>query len=413
MEMTERRLRFCMVTTFYPPYSFGGDGIFVHRLSNELARRGHSVDVIHCKDAYRLMGGREPDRGYDDQANITVHGLESSLRFLSPLATHQTGYPLFKSAEIRRVLEKGFDVVHYHNISLLGPKVLEYGQGVKLYTLHEYWLVCPTHVLFKFNRAACTQPQCFLCSLSYKRPPQWWRYSGMMEKATRRVDAFLAPSQFSKNKHLQMGLAAPIVHLPPFVPDDDDGPSLQQIDRGASPYFLFVGRLETLKGAQTLVPIFRAYPKAQLWIAGTGSAEPEMRRLAAGSANIRFLGYRSGDELRRLYRHAVALIVPSLCFETFGQIIIEAFQQRTPVVGRNLGAVAEIIEESGGGVLYDADEELPFKLDLLLDDRRRQALGNNGHQAYLRNWTASAHLTQYLDLIRTIFLRDSPNARAT
>ena len=125
------------------------------------------------------------------------------------------------------------------------------------------------------------------------------------------------------------------------------------------------------------------------------------------------MGYRSGDELRRLYRHAVALIVPSLCFETFGQIIIEAFQQRTPVVGRNLGAVAEIIEESGGGVLYDADEELPFKLDLLLDDRRRQALGNNGHQAYLRNWTASAHLTQYLDLIRTIFLRDSPNARAT
>jgi hypothetical protein len=35
-----------MVTTFYPPYNFGGDGIYVHALSNELARRGQ-VDVIH------------------------------------------------------------------------------------------------------------------------------------------------------------------------------------------------------------------------------------------------------------------------------------------------------------------------------------------------------------------------------
>jgi hypothetical protein len=31
-----------MINTFYPPYNFGGDGIFVQRLSNELVRRGHS-----------------------------------------------------------------------------------------------------------------------------------------------------------------------------------------------------------------------------------------------------------------------------------------------------------------------------------------------------------------------------------
>ena len=36
----QRPLNFCMVTTFYPPHSFGGDGMQVYRLSNELARRG-------------------------------------------------------------------------------------------------------------------------------------------------------------------------------------------------------------------------------------------------------------------------------------------------------------------------------------------------------------------------------------
>lgn len=39
---------------------------------------------------------------------------------LSPLATQQTGFPLFKAASIRKILKKPFDVIHYHNISLVG-----------------------------------------------------------------------------------------------------------------------------------------------------------------------------------------------------------------------------------------------------------------------------------------------------
>ncbi|MGE5445626.1 MAG: glycosyltransferase, partial [Ignavibacteriales bacterium] len=138
-----------MITTFYPPYNFGGDGIFVHQLSNELAKRGHHVEVIHCIDSYRLLARQEPTKTYDDHPNVTVHGLKSRFGFLSTLATQQMGYPFFKSAQIQRILKRGFDIIHYHNISLVGgPKILEYGHGIKLYTMHEYWLVCPTHVLF-------------------------------------------------------------------------------------------------------------------------------------------------------------------------------------------------------------------------------------------------------------------------
>jgi hypothetical protein len=47
-------LRICMVTTFYPPFNFGGDGITVRRLVNTLAERGHHVEVVHCVDAFDL-----------------------------------------------------------------------------------------------------------------------------------------------------------------------------------------------------------------------------------------------------------------------------------------------------------------------------------------------------------------------
>lgn len=49
-------MRFCMITTFYPPYSFGGDAVFVQAISRLLAERGHRVDVIHCMDSYRALG---------------------------------------------------------------------------------------------------------------------------------------------------------------------------------------------------------------------------------------------------------------------------------------------------------------------------------------------------------------------
>jgi glycosyltransferase involved in cell wall biosynthesis len=399
-----------MITTFYPPYNFGGDGIFVHRLSNALARRGHRVEVIHCIDSYRLLAGQEPAGTYADHPNVNVHGLRSGLGFLSPLATQQTGFPLFTSARIREVLERGFDVIHYHNISLVGgPKILEYGRAVKFYTMHEYWLICPTHVLFRFNRAPCAKPYCSLCGLVYKRPPQWWRNSPLLHNMVKHVDAFLAPSRFVKRTHLQHGLDVPIAHLPYFAPAPDL--SLPAVTGAVTkqpgqPYFLFVGRLEKLKGLQTLIPLFRHYHGAQLWIAGTGSYETQLRKMAAGSVNVRFLGRVSYGQLQDLYRQAVALIVPSICLEVFGIVIIEAFAQQTPVIVRNLGAMPEIVEESGGGLVYDTEEELLAAMEgLVLDPARRDKLGRLGYRSYQRQWTAEAHLERYLALIREIAAR--------
>ncbi|HEM62594.1 MAG TPA: glycosyltransferase family 1 protein [Chloroflexi bacterium] len=410
--MNDQPLRFCMITTFYPPYNFGGDGIFVHHLSNELARRGHHVEVIHCVDSYRMLGGQDPVGVYDDHPRVTVHGLKSPFGFLSPLATQQTGFPWFKAGPVRRILERPFDVINYHNISLVGgPKVLELGRAIKLYTMHEYWLVCPTHVLFRFNREACTRRNCFICQIAYRRPPQMWRYSGLLQKMAAHVDAFISPSRYTMDKHRSLGFNFPMVHLPSFVASPepaslsrDDGPG----EGEAEPYFLFVGRLEKLKGVQTLIPIFRDYPEARLLIAGSGGYEPHLRQLAGGSRNVRFLGHLTGARLQGLYERAVALIAPSLCYEVFSLVIAEAFSQRTPVIARNLGASAEIVERSGGGLLYDTEDELRQAVNRLVGDSSyRRELGQRGYEAYQQNWTVEAYLERYLSLVAELADRRS------
>jgi glycosyltransferase involved in cell wall biosynthesis len=220
------------------------------------------------------------------------------------------------------------------------------------------------------------------------------------------VDAFIALSSFSKRQHRQMGFDFPIVHLPSFVASPEPASLTSEDVVGEAqvePYFLFVGRLEKLKGLQTLIPVFRDHPQARLLIAGAGSYGPHLRQLAQGSANIRFLDQLPGRQLQDLYQHAVALIVPSLCFEIFTLVTVEAFRHGTPVIVRNLGALAEIVEQSGGGLLYDTSEGLWQAMDLLLGDPSyRRQLGQRGYEAYQRNWTVEAHLKRYLALIQDL-----------
>jgi glycosyltransferase involved in cell wall biosynthesis len=244
--------------------------------------------------------------------------------------------------------------------------------------------------------------------VSYKRPPQWWRYSNLLETAVRNVDAFLAPSQFSEEIHAAMDLDIPIVRLPLFVPmPDGDTESPDAADKkGVTPYFLFVGRLEHLKGLHTLIPLFRAYRKAQLVIAGTGAEEHALQRLAAESPNIRFVGQVTGAELQSLYRNAVAVIVPSISFEVFPLVVLEAFSHRTPVVVRALGGMTEAVVQSQGGYTYENDGQLLEAIDELVEQpEKRTLLGMRGFEAYRDNWSPDAYFSRYLGLIDEINAR--------
>jgi glycosyltransferase involved in cell wall biosynthesis len=396
-----------MVTTFYPPYNFGGDGIFVHQLSNELANRGHHVEVVHCRDAYRFLNGAVPSTPYQDHPNVTVHGLQSRAGFLSPLVTQQTGRPAFKSSQLESILDKPFDVIHFHNISLVGgPTVLEYGRAIKLYTLHEYWLICPTHMLFKFGREICRERSCLACTVAHGRPPQLWRYTSMIEQAADHVDLFIAPSEFTMRKHREMGLRRPIAELPYFTSRWAHGQTTEARASPEVPYFLFVGRLEKIKGLQTVIPVFRRHRIAQLLVAGAGEYEGTLRAMAAGSPNIKFLGHRSGEELRILYAQAVATIVPSIWNEVFGIIILESFSQKTPVIVSNRGGMPDVVEQSKGGFVFSTEEEFVDAMDRLLHEPNlRERMGTCGHRTLQEKWNADAHIPQYLRLIEEIASR--------
>jgi glycosyltransferase involved in cell wall biosynthesis len=401
-------MRFLHLTTFYPPYSFGGDAMYIYRLSHALADQGHQVDVVHCIDAYQLQHPGEPEVQFTEHPNVARHGVRTRAGFLSTLVTQQTGHPYLMQRELREIVTgQSYDVIHYHNISLLGADVLRWQPrgraAIKLYTTHEHWLVCPMHVLWKYGRRACEKPACLRCTLLGKRPPQLWRYTGFLADASRHVDRFVSPSRFTATMHASRGFPQPVGVLPYFIDRADRDWQEPAPRPHARPYFLFVGRLEVIKGLQTLIQLWDQVPDYDLLVAGSGSYADELRRQAAGNALIRFLGPVSQRDLGALYYHALACIVPSVTFETFGVIIVEAFARKTPAIVRDLGALPEVIGDSGGGFIYRTDDELlDYICRLGQNPAERDELGGRGYDAFVRMWSREAHLRLYGELIESV-----------
>lgn len=370
-DVTSEPISFCLVTTFYPPASFGGDAVQVRRLAQGLAGRGHRVRVVHSPAAHRLLGGKASPPDQDGPPGVEVVAAPGGpLPRAATAGTYLTGGPLGYRRRLGDLV-RGFDVVHFHNPSLLGgPSSLSLGDAdaVRLYTTHEHWLLCPTHVLFRYGREVCTKRTCFSCTLSYGRPPQPWRATDLLARGVGRLDALLAPSRFTADLHRAAFPRARIEVIPLFSAGDvADGPALDPPP--SRPYFLFAGRLEPIKGADRLVRAFAGVRGAELLVAGSGSQEDELRAVASANPAVRLLGHLPHGQVLSLAAGALAVVVPSAGYETFGGVAVDAMAFGTPAVVRNLGPLPELVED-GGGVVFDDDEGLVRRLQALVDDPR-------------------------------------------
>jgi glycosyltransferase involved in cell wall biosynthesis len=403
-----RPLRFAYVTTFYPPHNFGGDGIGAQRWARALVRRGHHVTVICDTDVHELLRTGPAPAQVVEEEGITVHRLRTKIGPLSVLLTQQTGRPVVNGPGIRRLLDAGnFDVINFHNVSAIGgPGVLGMGAAIKLYTAWEHWLVCPTHVLWRHNREACTGRECTRCQIVYKRPLQLWRHTEWLERNLHHVDAFIALSEFSRAKHREFGFSREMEVLPGFLPDPEPGATRPE-PAGESPhprpYFLFVGRLEKIKGLDDVIPVFARYADADLLVAGDGTYRAPLEAIAAGSPRIKFLGNVPQEELGRYYAHAVASLVPTAGYETFGFVIIEAFRRGTPVIARRIGPLPELVDACGGGETFRTPDELEQVLRRIQHEPGRRArLASAAYQGFTDRWTESAVMPRFFTLLERI-----------
>jgi glycosyltransferase involved in cell wall biosynthesis len=389
-----------MVTSFYPPYNFGGDGIFVESLAELLVGHGHSVSVVHCEDAFRI-NGHTPDVDLPKVRivnGVEIHRLKSRAGALSPLLSHQTGHPALKTNQLRDLLNRDFDVINFHNVSLMGgPGVLKFGNAsVKLYTLHEHWLICATHILWKYGNRACDGRECLRCSAHARIPPQWWRYTGQTAAALKQIDCFISPSQFTADQHHAILGQIPIQVLPHFsrvqadeAPESGNG-------------FVYVGRITASKGIEPLLRVFSGLPQHRLTVVGAGDLLQLVRKKYEHCPNIEFLPFVDQSQLRSIYTKARGLILPSLAPETFGLTVVEALACGTPSIVRDAGGCSEIVRDAGVGTIYKTDEELVAAIDRMSNDKEAELMAKKAQAACSHFYSSERYVDQYVKLIRRL-----------
>ena len=101
------------------------------------------------------------------------------------------------------------------------------------------------------------------------------------------------------------------------------------------------------------------------------------------------------------YRDALAVIVPTVGYETFGQAVIEAFSHGAPVIARRTGPLPELIQESRAGELFDQPSELrEIVARLARLPELRRAYSERGRAAARDHFCEDVVLPRYLDLVR-------------
>lgn len=258
------------------------------------------------------------------------------------------------------------DIAHAHNVyHHISPAIFgilkKRGIPVVL-TLHDLKIACPAYKmlthdgicerckggqLWHLARHRCVKDSLALSALI------------LMESTVHRllgsyrdhVDRFIVPSKFYLEKFVEWGWPREkFRYIPNFVESRRDRPS----GSPAGAAFLFIGRLSAEKGIATFV---RAVAEAGVtgWIAGTGPEERSLRCLAAETgADITFLGYRTGDDLRDVVRAARAVVVPSEWYENAPMSILEAYALQKPVIGARIGGIPELVQEGRTGSLFDS-----------------------------------------------------------
>ncbi len=202
-----------------------------------------------------------------------------------------------------------------------------------------------------------------------------------------------------------------VTHPSVVIPLGVEIPPVTLKQKNGSIHFLYLARLDPIKGLDLLLPAFvrvRAkYPSAQLVLAGDGDAKyvellkRQAIELGIGNA-VTWTGFVTGEAKRDLLAQADVFVLPSYS-ENFGLAVVEAMAAGLPVIVTPGVAVAREIEQGGAGLVASPNAEslASAMLTLVVQATRRSAMGECGRRLVAEKYSVEAMTRALLALYQT------------
>jgi len=218
---------------------------------------------------------------------------------------------------------------------------------------------------------------------------------------THKVARYIALNEFCRRKFIEGGLPAERLVVKPNFVDF----ALPPVEPRAG--VLFVGRLSVEKGVATLAEAMARLPAAQLRVAGDGPQAAALDDIVGVSR----LGSLPAAAVRQEMCRALALVVPSICFENFPRTIAEAFACGTPVIASRIGALADIVRDGVTGLLFEPGnpQDLADKLAwALAHPQQMAAMGHTARTQYEAEFSAGVNYRRLMEIYADVLEKPTP-----
>lgn len=399
-------LRILVVVHQFLPRNSAGTEVYTHQLAKALQARGHELWVYYTV--------RDPARPQYALRRGTYDGIP----FFEVVHNHE--FPDFRSVykdermeeHLRTVLDQVspelVHVQHLHCHSIGYPGILKERGLPIVFTLAEYLLICLRSWLVKPDFTLCAGPEpreCARCASRVSPPikaartrrgprpryslrrflgkvqrrltpgvyvPEVERRRSEIKRELDRVDLFIAPSRFLRERFVESGMVAAerIIHSDYGLDHAPFSAGSRDSARAAGGMLRvgFIGSIAEQKGVHLLLQAFAGIDDAgvECLIYGDPDAFPGYAgALRPKAGNVRFLGRFENTRVAEVLGELDVLAVPSRWYENSPLSIHEAFLAGVPVITGDGGGMAELVQHGKSGLCFRIGDA---------DDLRRQIL---------------------------------------
>jgi len=364
-----RRERVLVIAHGHPDFATGGGELAAWRLS-QAYREAPGVEA--CWLLARVDRGRGATGAISlrrEHEYLWEQSLRDwhLLRAANPHAT-DTGF-----VELLQALQPS--IVHVHHVAHLGVEMLRtlrrtLPQARLLMTLHEYMAICQSdgQMVTPQQHRLCERDSpddCHRCHPQHS-PEDFWLRKRFLQQHYERVDAFVAPSEFLRQRYIAWGIAPERIHVIENGQADeaplDTPPGINDSTRRRR--FGFFGQVNPYKGLDLLLdaltrlsPAERAGLVLEINCAQLEHQTPALQaridrlvRPLIDDGCVVWRGPYRPEELRRRLAAVDWVVVPSIWWENSPLVIQEAFSAGRPVLCSDIGGMAEKVRHDVDGL---------------------------------------------------------------
>lgn len=397
-----------------------GTEVYASNLCRELAKRHkifvfYRINDLHKKE-YVLMHNRLD--------NLESFAVNNTFRLCNSFGmTYKNDTIAKKFGEVLDQVRP--DIVHIQHLLYLSTKIIEEIKKRKIpvvFTLADYWLICPQGQLLKNNWTVCdgeNNSDCVECvwhQLNIKKSVfniYYWlkinipeyllqfikniylngcRFSLPKSDASKlieeritymrdvcsKIDLFISPSNFLKKKFVEFGIPEDKIIFLPYGFNLDNFKNFKRSPSNKL-RFGFIGNLLPAKGAHILIECFnkikndnvelRIYGQVSSYKGVLGNYLKYLKKITKNK-NIKFMGGFDNRNVAKIFEEIDILVVPSIWYENSPLVIQEAFAANTPVVASNIGGIPELVNDGINGFLCNPNdvEGLYKKINFIIEN---------------------------------------------